>query len=68
MGTIPNVIEVTIMDYPPEKHSRFLDTQEIEALEKEVEPFEKVIGMLNACVYVLMAIPCLILIGLLIFA
>lgn len=56
------------MDYPPEKHSRFLDTQEIEALEKEVEPFEKVIGMLNACVYVLMAIPCLILIGLLIFA
>ena len=59
------------MDYPSENHSekqsRFLDTQEIQAIQQKVEPVEKILGMVDIWVYALMIVSCLILIGWIIF-
>lgn len=51
----------------PEKYSKYFDTQEIEALKKDDEPIEKIIGVVNIWVYVLMIVPCLFLISWFIF-
>lgn len=56
-----------MLDDENKKPGKFLNKDDLETLKKTEQPVEKVLGMVNICIYGLMTIACLFLLTWLVF-